>query len=231
MGTMSDTLDEKWLDLGGFRVGSKRPTPTSRIRDHLQELSGRSLRLVKTESYGWSSGYYLREAEKREAGEPQAQWVMAIDAQLPSLVLGLSVEKGEEVAGAEPGRRMNRSTWDWPALVALRAATFEAEVAAISRATEHPVAIMIWTDREDVSEDWNFSFVSGQWLHRAVRVSARDVLERLEYVDGERSRWCDVWIGCELGRKEMRDTTYLKAAKLLHAFSPLRDRLRSRRTR
>ena len=98
---MSDTLNGAWLDVGGFQVGSGRPTPTSRIRDHLQELSGRTLRLVKMDSYGHSSGYYLREGDG--PGEPQVQFLMAIDARLPSLVLGLSIEKGEEVARAASG--------------------------------------------------------------------------------------------------------------------------------
>jgi hypothetical protein len=221
---MNDKLNAAWLDIGGFKVGSARPTLTSRIRDHLQEVSGRTLRLVKMDSYGYSSGYYLREGDG--SGEPQVQYVMAIDPRLPSLVLGLSIEKGEEVARAPSGRRMNRRTWDWPAIVALRPAAFEAAVTDAARRVKRPLTIVMWTDRED--EEWHYTFASGRWLQRGVPSSARHVVDRLHHLDEMRSRWCDVWIGSELGREDMGRTTVRQAAGLLHAFSPLRDRLRRR---
>jgi hypothetical protein len=221
---VSVTLNEEWL--GGFKVGRARPSPTMLIRDHLQELAGKPLRLVKQESYGYASGYYLRDKDGRPDAE--AQYVMSVDPRLPSLLLGLSVEKGEEVASASAGRRMDRSTWDWPALAGLRTATFDAAIAEAARKTKRPVSVLIWTDREDVDEDWQFTFAWGRWLQRGVPSSVKQVVDRLHGVDKERSRWCDVWIGSELGREEVGVTTLQEAASLLHAFTPLRERLRRR---
>jgi hypothetical protein len=223
---MKDTLNEEWLKLGGFKVGRERPTPTTRIRDELQALSGRTLRLVKMESYGYSSGYYLREHDG--AGEPQAQYLMAIDSRLPSLILGVSIEKGEEGARVASGRRMDRDTWAWPILAKQRPATLDAAIGDAARTSKRPVSVIIWTDREDEAEEWHYTFASGRWLQRGVPSSAKLVLDRLREVDKMRSRWCDVWIGVELGRGELGHTTLRQTGRYLDAFSPLRARLRQR---
>jgi hypothetical protein len=222
-----DYLDPKWLDVGHFKLDGQAPSLTSRIRDRLEELSGLSLRLVKNPSRGYAENYYIREGDG--AGEPQAQYVMAIDTALPSLILGLSIEKGEESSRAPAGRRMDRSTWDWPRLSKLRDRALDTTVAKISRLEEdRPISFLMWTDREDEDEEWHYTFAQNEWFQRGVQRTGKDVVACISRIDEMRSRWADIWIGFELGQKEVANTSTDQAARLLHAFSPLRARLRAK---
>ena len=222
------TLDPKWLSDGWFDLSlDPKPTRTLQIRDHLRTLLGTgALLLKKHESYGHTSGYYIRETDD---GPPVAQYLMSIDHDHSVLSLGLSIEKGEEGRDAASGRTMNRHAWDWGRLATLRAPSLKEALAAIAKGLGRPLGLFIGTHRigrsegdDEEREEMVFVVTDGHVLRRACPSSFQEVVDRLAEIDGRRDWWADVWIFCDFGPTDVARMTPGDAAKILHAFKPLR---------
>lgn len=188
------TLDPGWLKKGSFDLSADAtPSRTQQIRDALSALEGHPLRLVKHDSYGHASGYYIR--EERD-GEPMAQYVMAIDSVRASLSLGISIEKGEEGRSAAPGRRMSRATWDWPRLAALRAPALKKMLEMIARKIRRPMGIWVSTHlregaEETAREECEYVVLGGDCFLRARPSSVAELVDKLQDIDGRKNWWAD----------------------------------------
>ncbi len=229
-----DTFDPDWLKEGVFSVGGDgRPTRTQRVRDELNRLEQATFSMPRLRDQGRpATAYYFREGSHSDV---EAQYYMIADRDLRTLGLGLSVEKGEEGKSASADRRMDRKAWDWPRLVALGEDALTGHIAAISKQLDHPVSVIVdyhRPDRDDEDGDHlsgPYTFV-GRWWKRGAPSSARDVVERLREVDRLKDWWADVWIIADYNQSEVAEMLPEQVARNLHAFKPLRDALRGRRT-
>ena len=217
-------LDPRWLALGEFDTSGddRRGTRTMRIRDGLAELLGGPLLLRKLPTRGRAHTYYMRESDP---GEPQAQYVMGLDQ--GRLHLGLSVEKGEERAGAEPGRRMTR-TWSWHRLRTATESKLDSHLGRIQKLLEGR-PILLWVEtHEGESEDApreqrEYVYWRGDYLFGACPSSAADIVERIHHVHTCKGWWADVWIVAEYGPKEVAKMTTIQASEVLGIFRGTRD--------
>lgn len=197
-------FDPQWLRAGVLNLSNdRRPTRTEQVKLVLNELEGRPFQLIKLKSHGRTSAYYLREGD---LGEVEAQYYMSLDPMLHPLALGLSIEKGEESPGANPDRRMDRLSWDWPKLARMRTVELRNRVAAVSSDLGRPLAVIIDTHTEGSGDEHDtvpFVFIGETVLKRTALVSIDALVALLRKIDRQKSLWADVWIMAELTELEV----------------------------
>lgn len=164
----------------------------------------------------------------------EAQFVAAISKDHPVLSLGVSIEKGLEVAGAGANEAMNRRVWDWPRLVDNLRDALATDVPKIAAALGAPIQVRVrrgarWEGDRRWWQTRAFSFVDGRWFERnagRVRVEVETIVDHVREVDGRKDLWAIATITRDLGPAEAEGMTPDEVAGILLRFSGTRKRFR-----
>jgi len=160
----------------------------------------------------------------------QAQFFAEVSETHPVLSLGVGVEKGLEDHARRPEELMDRSTWDWPRLIAHLHVILSTDVAAVAAALGGPIALRIRSRQADTETAWEtraFSFVDGCWFERHVGRAEPDAISNyVRGLDSKRDAWTIVHFARDLGPTEADGLTPGGAAALLLGFDAIRRRLR-----
>jgi hypothetical protein len=227
-------FDPAWLRSGEFSVGNDgRRSRIQQVRDELNHLEGRHFVMPMVRDQGHSpSVYYFREDKP---GSIEAQYYLLANGDLRTLTLGLSIEKGEDGKRATGDRKMHRSKWDWPRLIALGDAKLAEFVRSLSEKLDRPVSVVIdyhLLDDEGYEAErrtGEYTFVAGSWRKRGAAASIAEVVERLREVNELSDWWSDVWIVADFNETEVEAMSPSDVAKALFKFAELRTALRPRR--
>lgn len=222
-----ERFDPNWVRHGVFDLSVDNPhkTRTIQVRKALEELTGTALQLRKNPARGRASTYYLREGDR---GEVEAQFVMSLDAELRTLLLGISVEKGHEHGSAAEDHKMDRCTWDWSRFVALESDKLGEHVAAVSERLQRPVTLLMMSRKvgDERQTILPFVFAGSSWLLRSATVSAELVHAYIGELDSRRDSWVDAWIAADFNEMDVGGLSPAAAADVLFAFQSLRGAIR-----
>jgi len=224
------TVHGSWLRQGFFVLGNDGLMQL--VRDELDRGLGLSHGTLRIRNFpvaaNWKHTYWWREGDIEYA---EAQFFAQIAQDYAVLSLGLSVEKGYENprATAEPGKLMDRRTWDWPRLMNHVDALFVTDVVATAEFLQGPVNVRMRSKQvpEGAWRTRTFSFSEGSWFERHVgRVEPEVVSDHVRELDRQQDSWAIIHFAHDLGPIDVDGLSPAQIANTLLGFDSLRRRLR-----